>query len=107
MCPARNIIDFNNRTLDTDSLALACSDSLPFDDSEPRLDKMKKLFFPIVQPGKLEEFKKRWSEWFVLSDKIEDEKRPGLLKEEFCTQNGEIVCLCAKNYEVICYTKGN
>ena len=67
---------------------------------------MEKMFFPIVKEGLLDEFKKAWGEWFVLTDLLEDEKRPGLLKEEFCTQNGEIVCLCPKNYQVYCHTKG-
>ena len=67
---------------------------------------MEKIFFPVVQDGKLEDFKKAWGEWFVLTDKLEDEKCPGLLKEEFCTQDGEIVALCPKNYQVHCKAKG-
>lgn len=67
---------------------------------------MKKLFFPICKPEKLEEFKIAWKEWFVLSDLLEDEKCPGLLKEEFCTQDGEIVALCPKLYQVHCRQKG-
>ena len=67
---------------------------------------MEAMFFPIVKEGKLDEFKEKWSQWFVLSDTIEDEKKPGILKEEFCTQNGEIVCLSPKNYEIVCYSKG-
>ena len=67
---------------------------------------MEKMFFPIVKKGKLEDFKKVWSEWFVLTDLLEDEKRPGLLKEEFLTQDGEIVALCPKNYQVYCRKKG-
>ena len=87
-------------------MCIGLSKSEKFDDSEPRLIKMEKIFFPIVKEGLLDEFKKAWGEWFVLTDLLEDEKRPGLLKEEFCTQNGEIVCLCPKNYQVYCRTKG-
>ena len=64
------------------------------------------MFFPIVKEGKLEDFKKVWSEWFVLTDLLEDEKRPGLLKEEFLSQDGSIVALCPKNYQVYCRKKG-
>ena len=67
---------------------------------------MEKMFFPIVKPEKLEEFKKVWGEWFVLTDLLEDEKRPGLLKEEFVSQDGEIVCLCPKLYQIYCRKKG-
>ena len=63
------------------------------------------MFFPIVKEGKLDEFQENWAEWFVLSNELEDEKCPGKLKEEFQTQNGEIVALCAKNYQVCCYDK--
>lgn len=87
-------------------MCLGLSKSEKFDESEPRLIKMKKMFFPIVKEGLLDEFQKAWGEWFVLTDLLEDEKKPGLLKEEFCTQNGEIVCLCPKNYQVYCRTKG-
>ena len=67
---------------------------------------MEKMFFPIVKPEKMEEFKKVWGEWFVLTDLLEDEKRPGLLKEEFVSQDGEIVCLCPKLYQIHCRKKG-
>ena len=90
---------------DTDSLCLSLTDSLTFDEKEPRREKMEKMFFPIVKEGKLEDFKKVWGEWFVLSNDLVDEKTPGLLKEEFQTQNGEILALCPKNYQVCCYDK--
>lgn len=63
---------------------------------------MESIFFPIVQEGKLDEFKRLWVNWFVLSNKIQDEKRPGLLKSEFGTSDGEIVALCPKNYQIYC-----
>ena len=44
---------------------------------------MEATLFPIVQDGKLEEFKKVWTKWFVLEDTVENEKCPGLLKSEF------------------------
>ena len=87
-------------------MCLSLTNSLSFEKDEPRRSKMEKMFFPIVKNGKLDEFKEKWSEWFVLSNKLEDEKTPGLLKEEFETQNGEIVALCPKNYQICCYDKG-
>ena len=92
-----------NTFLDTDSLCLSLTNSLPFEDEEPRRSRMEKMFFPIVKEGKIEEFKETWGQWFVLSNELVDEKTPGLLKEEFETQNGEIVALCPKNYQVACY----
>ena len=84
-------------------MCLSLTDSVPFEQNDDRRSKMEKLFFPIVKEGKLDEFKEKWGEWFVLSNKLEDEKTPGKLKEEFLTQNGEIVALCPKLYQVCCY----
>ena len=82
---------------------MSLTNSESFENSEPRRVKMEKIFFPIVKEGKLEQFKEQWSEWFVLSNELVDEKTPGKLKEEFQTQNGEILALCPKNYQVCCY----
>ena len=84
---------------------MSLTNSLSFKENEPRREKMEKMFFPIVKEGKLDEFKEKWGEWFVLSNELVDEKTPGLLKEEFQTQNGEIVALCPKNYQICCYDK--
>ena len=67
---------------------------------------MESIFLPIVKKDKLEEFKMIWDKWLVLSNRIEDEKRPGILKSEFNTSTGEMVCLCPKNYQMYCATKG-
>ena len=64
------------------------------------------MFLPLVKPGKLAEFQQVWKEWFVLTDLLKDEKCPGLLKEEFCTQDGEIIALAPKLYQVHCRKKG-
>lgn len=63
---------------------------------------MKKVFWPIVQPDKLDEFKTKWSDWLVLTDTVEDEKTPGKLKTEFSTGNGQMVCLAPKSYYIFC-----
>ena len=63
---------------------------------------MRALFFPIVKPQLLESFKKEWSNWFVLSDEIEEKKCPGKLKQEFLTFNGEMYALAPKTYFSYC-----
>ena len=88
-------------------MCLATSKTIPFDAAiTPRFEQMQKIFFPIVKRGKLQEFKKNWARWLVLTNRLEDEKCPGLLKEEFSTRDGEIVALSPKNYQVYCRTKG-
>jgi hypothetical protein len=66
---------------------------------------MEKVFWPIVKPEKLDEFKIKWSEWLVLTDTVEDEKTPGKLKTEFSTGNGQMICLAPKSYYIYCRKK--
>jgi hypothetical protein len=63
---------------------------------------MEKVFWPIVKPEKIKEFKKKWGDWLVLTDTIEDEKTPGKLKTEFSTSNGQMICLSPKSYYISC-----
>ena len=67
---------------------------------------MQSIFFPMVKPEMLSKFKTKWSEYFVLTNTIQDEKKPGLLKTEFTTSTGRIIALCPKNYQIYCNVKG-
>ena len=64
---------------------------------------MENVSWPIVKPGKLEEFKKVWEKWLVLTNTVEDEKCPGKLKTEFSTANGRMICLAPKSYYAYCH----
>jgi hypothetical protein len=70
-----------------------------------RQEEMKQVFWPIVKPEKLEEFKKVWGEWLVLTNTVEDEKFPGKLKTEFSTSNGRMISLAPKSYHAYCHAK--
>ena len=70
-----------------------------------RLSQMSAIFLPIVKKELLEEFKKEWVNWLCLSNTVEEEKRPGTLKVEFMTTNGQMICLCPKSYRAHCQTK--
>ena len=63
---------------------------------------MQKVFWPIVKPEKLDEFKNVWGQWLVLTNEIEDEKFPGKLKTEFSTANGRMISLAPKSYHAYC-----
>ena len=60
---------------------------------------MKDTFFPIIKDGRLEEFKKIWGDWFVLSDDVRAEKIPGFLKMEWKTTVGSMIALTCKTYQ--------
>ena len=66
---------------------------------------MENVFFPIVKEHLLDEFKSVWSEWLVLSNKVEDQKCPGKLKPEFSTTNGQMISLAPKSYYAFCRNK--
>ena len=86
---------------DTDSIGLGLTKSEKFDPNS-RKEMMEALFYPIVQKGKLDEFKSKLGKYLVLSNEIEDEKVPGKLKEEFQTIKGEMIALCPKTYFAHC-----
>ena len=65
------------------------------------MDQMKKTFLPIVKPEMKEDFLRKWRNWLVLSDEIEEKKLPGKLKPEFSSTDAEMIALAPKSY--ICY----
>ena len=48
-----------------------------------------------------EEFLRKWRDWLVLSDAIEEKKLPGKLKPEFSSIDAEMIALQPKSY--MCY----
>ena len=64
-----------------------------------RLATIEDTFFPIIKDGRLEDFKKIWGDWFVLSDDVRAEKTPGFLKVEWETTVGSMIALTCKTYQ--------
>ena len=63
---------------------------------------MEDTFFPIIKDGRLEDFKKIWGDWFVLSDDVKDpEKTPGFLKVEWETTVKSMIALTCKTYQCL------
>ena len=62
---------------------------------------MEKTFLPIVKPEMKGDFLKKWKDWLVLSNDIEEKKLPGKLKPEFSSIDAEMIALAPKSY--ICY----
>nr|AAT47865.1 hypothetical protein 008-24 [Oikopleura dioica] len=83
---------------DTDSIAIATTRT---EDSgrTGRRASMEDTFFPIIKKGMLDDFKRIWGNWFVLTDEVRDEKTPGLLKVEWETKKGSMVALACKAYQ--------
>ena len=67
-------------------------------ESDSLKDKIIKIF------NVREDLKDAWStnlnKWFVTSSEVEEIRRPGLLKLEFLSTSGHMVCLAPKSYLV-------
>lgn len=61
-----------------DSIAIATTQTGPLEGS--REQRMKAIFGPMLKPSMVKNFYEKWSEWFVLTDLVEDLRKPGLLK---------------------------
>ena len=66
---------------------------------------MENVFLPIVKEDRLDEFKQVWGEWLVLSNTVEEKKRPGKLKPEWSSTNGQMISLAPKSYFAHCRIK--
>ena len=65
---------------DTDSLCIATTKTVRLSGKETLREKMEKIFLPIVKENRKEEFLAKWEDEFVLSETIENSRKPGLMK---------------------------
>ena len=64
-------------------MAIATTGTLSYN-GDDRRERMKSIFHPMLRPDKINSFYAGWEEWFVLTDRVEDLRRPGLLKSKHC-----------------------
>ena len=65
---------------DTDSIFLGVTKCQPRTESMTTEEKLRAVFDPIIRPDKKESWEANWKSWFVTTDEIEDQRRPGKLK---------------------------
>ena len=65
---------------DTDSICIGLSRTLPIKENRTIEEYHRAVFDPLVRPEMKTSWEKTWRDRFVLSEKIEDKRRPGLLK---------------------------
>ena len=63
-------------------MAIAATGTIAYS-GDDRRERMRSIFHPMLKPDKVASFYNNWETWFVLSDKVEDLRRPGLLKSIF------------------------
>ena len=65
---------------DTDSIFLGVTDCEPRTESMTPEEKLRAVFDPIVRADMKESWEANWKSWFVTTNEIEDQRKPGKLK---------------------------
>ena len=68
---------------DTDSLAVATCCTAPLHQGMTPREELEAVFDPILRTEKRDYWYANWDKWFVLTNEVEDEKKPGKLKCKF------------------------
>ena len=65
---------------DTDSIFLGVTKCEPRSESMTPEEKLRAVFDPIVRADMKESWEANWKSWFVTTNEIEDQRKPGKLK---------------------------
>ena len=65
---------------DTDSIFLGVTECQPRTESMTPEEKLRAVFDPIVRDDMRESWEANWKSWFVTTNEIEDQRKPGKLK---------------------------
>ena len=65
---------------DTDSIFLGLTDCKPRTDDMTTEEKLRALYDPIVRPEMKDSWESKWKDWFVTTDSVYDQRKPGKLK---------------------------
>ena len=87
---------------DTDSIFLGVTQCEPRSESMTPEEKLRAVFDPIVRADMKESWEANWKSWFVTTNEIEDQRKPGKLKGSFTYFKSEIIF----NLEEYCFYKG-
>ena len=69
---------------DTDSIFLGVTKCRERTDEMTTEEKLRSIFDPIVKHEMKLSWEEKWKSWFVTTDEIEDQRKPGKLKGNFC-----------------------
>ena len=67
---------------DTDSMCLGLSRTRPIPENATPEEFYRCLFDPLVRPEKRESWESTWKDWFVTTNEVEDQRKPGKLKSK-------------------------
>ena len=69
---------------DTDSIFLGVTKCRERTDGMTTEEKLRSIFDPIVKSDMKLSWEEKWKSWFVTTDEIEDQRKPGKLKGNLC-----------------------
>ena len=81
-------------------MALSKSENVPENFEEDYAGTMMACFQNIVKPNMKNKFQTECHKYFVMDQKPESKRKPGLLKPEFLTTNGSYIGVAPKSYIV-------
>jgi len=65
---------------DTDSMFVGLTNSRPRTEDMTTEEKLRALYDPIVRPDMKDSWESKWKDWFVTTDSVHDQRKPGKLK---------------------------
>ena len=65
---------------DTDSIFLGLTNCEPRTDDMTTEEKLRALYDPIVRLEMRDSWESKWKDWFVTTDSVYDQRKPGKLK---------------------------
>ena len=68
---------------DTDSMCLGLSRTKPIPPNASEEQYYRSIFDDLVRPEMRDSWESSWKSWFVTTDKVEDQRKPGKLKSKF------------------------
>ena len=69
---------------DTDSMFVGLTNSKPRTEDMTTEEKLRALYDPIVRPEMKDSWESKWKDWFVTTDSVYDQRKPGKLKGMMC-----------------------
>ena len=76
---------FRTSYADTDSMCLGLSRTSPIPEDPTTEQYYRCLFDPLVRPEMKCSWEANWKSWFVTTDAVEDQRKPGKLKSTYIT----------------------
>ena len=90
---------FRSSYCDTDSMCLGLSRTQPIPENATLEQYYRCLFDPLVRPEMKDSWESQWKSWFVTTDTIEDQRKPGKLKSTFSNDHSILYSMYLQKFK--------